>query len=66
MKVTIIGGAGLVGSSTAYRLAQDGWVSEIVLIDKAENIAQAHALDIEQAVAKRTGVKIRTSGVREI
>lgn len=62
MKVSIVGGAGVVGASAAYRLAQDGWASEIVLMDKAENAAEAHALDIGQAVVNRTGVRVRAGG----
>ncbi|MBP1733278.1 MAG: lactate/malate dehydrogenase, binding domain [Deltaproteobacteria bacterium] len=50
MKVAIIGGAGCVGSCTAYRLAQDGFVSEIVLVDPRRTVAEAHALDIDQAM----------------
>jgi malate dehydrogenase len=65
MKVTIVGGSGVVGSSTAYRLAQDGRVDEIVLFDVRKNLAEAHALDIEQAVVHRATTRVRAGGADE-
>ena len=59
MKVTIIGGAGVVGASAAYRIAMDNTASEIVLVDINQNLAEAHALDIEQAVVHRSPVLVR-------
>lgn len=59
MKVTIVGGSGVVGSTTAYRLAQDGKASEIVLVDLRRNLGEAHALDIEQAVVHRSNALVR-------
>ncbi len=61
MRVTILGGCGVVGSSTAYRIAQDGQVSEIVLVDVRKNLAEAHALDIEQAVVHRSTTHVRAA-----
>ena len=51
-KVSIIG-AGSVGSSCAYCLAQKGLVNEIVLLDIKLGIAEGHALDMRQAAAIR-------------
>jgi malate dehydrogenase len=65
MKVTIIGGSGVVGSSTGYRLAQDGHVSEIVLVDVRGNLAEAHALDIEQAVVHRATTRVRAGEIED-
>jgi malate dehydrogenase len=65
MKVTVVGGSGVVGSSTAYRLAQDGQIDEIVLFDVRRNLAEAHALDIEQAVVHRSTTQVRAGGVEE-
>jgi malate dehydrogenase len=48
MKVTVIG-AGNVGASTAYALAQKGIVNDIVLIDIIEGIPQGKALDMYQS-----------------
>lgn len=49
-KVSIIG-AGSVGSSCAYCLAQKGLVNEIVLLDIAAGVAEGKALDMRQAAA---------------
>ena len=65
MKVSIIGGSGVVGSSTGYRLAQDGHVDEIVLIDIRTNLAEAHALDIEQAVVHRATTHVRAGEIED-
>src|SRR6266446_6454314 len=46
MKVSIIGGGGLVGSSTAYALQCGGVVSGICLIDANAELAQGQALDL--------------------
>lgn len=46
MKVTIIGGGGLVGSSTAYALQCGGVVSGICLVDANKDMAQGQALDL--------------------
>jgi malate dehydrogenase len=56
--VTIVGGAGVVGSAAAYRIAQDGLATEILLIDNRQNLAEAHALDIEQAVVHRSTTQV--------
>jgi len=65
MKVSIIGGSGVVGSSTGYRLAQDGHVDEIVLIDIRTNLAEAHALDIEQAMVHRATTHVRAGEIED-
>jgi malate dehydrogenase len=59
VKISIIVGAGCVGSSVAFRLAQDGYASEIVLVDTRFNLAEAHALDIDQAVVHRSKTRVR-------
>src|ERR1700704_3808917 len=46
MKVSIIGGGGLVGSSTAYALQCGGVVSSICLIDANKELAEGQALDL--------------------
>ncbi len=65
MKVTIVGGAGTVGTCTAHRIAQDGVVSELVLVDSRRNVAEAHALDLDEAMAPRTGVHVRGGEVKD-
>ncbi len=46
MKVSIIGGGGLVGSCAAFALQCGGIVREISLVDLNANLAAGHALDI--------------------
>ena len=46
MKVSIIGGGGLVGSMTAYALQCGGVVSHLCLIDANKDMAQGQALDL--------------------
>jgi len=57
-KVAFIGGAGTVGSSTAFRVATLGIASEIVLIDARPNLAMSHVMDLEQAVAEISDSRI--------
>jgi L-lactate dehydrogenase len=46
MKVSIIGGGGLVGSCAAYALQCGGVVREVTLVDVNANLAAGHALDL--------------------
>ena len=46
MKVSIIGGGGLVGSSAAYALQCGGAVSELCLIDANKDAALGHATEL--------------------
>ena len=64
MKVGVIGAAGLVGSTTAFYLAIQNLVEEIVLIDIKENLRLAHSWDMEQAVMDVSDTRI-TDGTWE-
>jgi L-lactate dehydrogenase len=46
MKISIIGGGGLVGSSAAFALQCGGVVREVALIDANAELAQGQALDL--------------------
>lgn len=46
MKVSIIGGGGLVGSMAAYALQCGGVVSDVCLIDANQDLAKGQALDL--------------------
>lgn len=46
MKISIIGGGGLVGSSAAFALQCGGLVREIALIDVNQDLASGQALDL--------------------
>ena len=49
MEVAIIGGAGTVGSTTAYTLAVERPDVDVKLVDIAEEAAAGHAIDIRHA-----------------
>jgi len=46
MKVSIIGGGGLVGSCTAFALQAGGVVRELALLDVNQDLAEGQALDL--------------------
>lgn len=58
MKVTIVG-AGMVGSTTAYRLMVSGMSSEIVLIDVNNDRAMGEAEDMDHALSMELPTTIR-------
>jgi len=65
MKISILGGAGVVGSTSAYRIAQGGTASEIVLFDVRHRLAEAHAFDIDQSVVYRAATRVRAGGIAD-
>ena len=66
MKLGIIGGAGLLGATTAYCVAREGIAREIMLADVRENVAISHAMDIEQAVCEYSSVGISAAGIDDL
>jgi L-lactate dehydrogenase len=61
MKVSIIGGGGLVGSCTGFALQTGGVVREIALLDANAEMAEGQALDILHGAALM-GDQVVTSG----
>jgi malate/lactate dehydrogenase len=59
MKVTILGGAGGVGASTAFNLALHGTGYEIVLVDTRPEMVTSHVMDLDQVIEQRPGCIIR-------
>ena len=51
MKVTIIGGAGTLGSCAAFNIAVQKLADEILLVDPWENMLKAHWMDLTTAAA---------------
>ena len=51
MKVTIIGGAGTLGSCAAFNIAVHKLADEILLVDPWENMLKAHWMDLTTAAA---------------
>ena len=61
MKVSIIGGGGLVGSCAGFALQTGGIVREIALLDVNEELARGQALDLLHG-GPSTADQIITSG----
>jgi len=63
-KVAIVG-AGAVGSTFAYALAQSGLAEEIVLIDQNKELARGQVLDLTQGLPFCPTVSIREGNVSD-
>lgn len=66
MKVSIIGGGGLVGSSAAVALQFGRVVREIVLIDVNRELAEGHALDLLHGGPSLGDQLIRAGGYEQV
>lgn len=66
MKVSIIGGAGLVGSCTAFALQTGKVVREIVLIDANPEAAEGQSLDLLHGATLMADQKISSGGYEHI
>ena len=66
MKVAIIGGGGLVGSSTAFALQCGCVVREIVLLDAHRQLAEGQALDLLHGTTLAGDQRIAAGGYDEI
>lgn len=66
MKVTLLGGGGGVGSSTAFNLALRRRADEIVLVDSRPEIVTSHTMDLEQVLEQRPGASVRGGEVDDI
>lgn len=65
-KVFVIGAGGMVGATAASALAFKEVAHDIVLIDVAEELATAHATDINHATAYTSGVHVRKGDYNDI
>lgn len=66
MKVSIVGGGGLVGSSTAFALQCGGVVSSICLIDANKDLAQGQALDLLHGASLAADQRISAGDMSEV
>lgn len=66
MKVSIIGGGGLVGSCAAYALQCGGLAREIALLDVNEELAVGHALDLQHGTPSVSDQAIAGGGYEHI
>jgi L-lactate dehydrogenase len=66
MKVSIIGGGGLVGSMTAYALQCGGIASHICLIDANKDVAQGQAIDLLHGASLVADQRITAGDMDEV
>jgi L-lactate dehydrogenase len=66
MKVCIIGGGGLVGSSAAYALQSGGVVSHVCLVDANADSARGHAVELLNAAALTSDVRVSAGTMEEV
>ena len=59
VKVTIVGGAGGVGASTAFNLVLMRGGHEIVLVDAQPRMITSHVMDLEQVLELEPGCAVR-------
>jgi L-lactate dehydrogenase len=62
----IVGAGGKVGATAAYAMALKRVVSEIVLIDVAEQLVHGQAMDISHATSFTNGVRVRAGDYSDI
>lgn len=58
MNLAVIGGAGLLGSTTAFYAGTQNLFQEIKLIDVNLNLAASHAMDLSQALPPLSNTKV--------
>src|SRR3954471_24810988 len=66
MKVSIIGGGGLVGSSAAYALQTGGVVSSVCLIDANQDAARGHALELLHGAALTSDQRLSAGTMEDV
>src|SRR2546425_7965806 len=66
MKISIIGGGGLVGSMTAYALQCGGGGNSICLIDANKELAQGQALDLLHGASLVADQRISAGDMSEV
>jgi malate dehydrogenase len=66
VKVTIVGGAGGVGASTAFNLALTGKPREIVIVDNRPEMVTSHAMDFEQVLEQAPGATLRAGDASDV
>ena len=66
MKISIIGGGGLVGSCAAFALQTAGLVREIALLDANADLAAGQALDLLHGASVAGDQRIRSGGYEHV
>jgi malate dehydrogenase len=66
VKVTIVGGAGGVGASTAFNLALLRGGHEVVLVDNRPEMITSHVMDLDQVLELSPGCTVRGGELRDV
>jgi L-lactate dehydrogenase len=66
VKVSIIGGGGLVGSSAAYALQCGGVLSHVCLIDANADAAHGHALELLHGACLTSDVRVSAGTMEDV
>jgi malate/lactate dehydrogenase len=66
VKVTLVGGAGGVGASTAFNLALMRGGDEIVVVDSRPEMITSHVMDLEQVLEQAPGCSVRGGDTSDV
>jgi L-lactate dehydrogenase len=66
MKVSILGGGGLVGSSAGYALQCGGAVSHVCLVDANADAAKGHALELLHGAALTSDTRLSAGTMEDV
>ena len=66
MKLGIVGGAGLLGTTTAFCVGERGVFDEIKLLDIKENMVMSHVMDMGQAMEPISKTKISKADYEDL
>ena len=66
VKVTIVGGAGGVGASTAFNLVLTRLPHEIVLVDSRPEMITSHVMDLDQVLELTPGCRVRGGDMDDV
>jgi malate dehydrogenase len=66
VKVTIVGGAGGVGASTAFNLALLRGGHDVVLVDNRPEMITSHVMDLDQVLELSPGCTVRGGELRDV
>ncbi|MEA4816109.1 MAG: hypothetical protein VB120_04535 [Lachnospiraceae bacterium] len=66
MKLAVIGGSGLIGSTTAFMTAEKGVYEEIKLLGRRENRLKSHAMDMEHALMPFSDTKVTVGEAKDL
>lgn len=66
MKLGVVGGAGLLGSTSAFLAGMKGYLEEIKLLDVKENLVKNHVMDMAQAIYSSSDTKVTFAQYKDL